>query len=88
MHVILVWEEVPEVTTVFLFSNVPPEKVGMFEKAHGTYLNSEIEDPIALKAITELNDYLENLENRDQYKVDEPLYVDRESLIVVCGIIV
>lgn len=77
MTVLLIWEQVPEKTTMYLLQDLTQEEYDMIVKAHGQYVNTVDEN----EAVLWLNDFLEFQEDS---KVEGP-YMLEKAMVVVAG---
>jgi hypothetical protein len=80
--ILLVWEEVPDKTTIYLFPSLTQEEYNMMVKAHGHYENSEIEDEESAVAIGWLNTFLLD---KEDFKIEGPHTSDSKITVVVAG---
>jgi hypothetical protein len=90
--ILLIWEEVPDSTKMFLFENLTQEQYDKICSAHGTFINLDNEGD----GVRFVNEYIFDAEN-GKYRFEpildaqnnitngKPLYMDRPVTVVWCG---
>lgn len=87
--ILLIWEEVPEVTKMFWLEGLSQDAFEKVLAAHGTYVNADDET----EATQFVQEYLFDKENGkpkfipidDSSESDKPIELERACTVVICG---